>query len=163
MNMKHSCSVLLSSVVFLFAAFPAWAQDPQCQQVGGALMTNIAVIPVGGPFGTNLGPVFGDLKGSVAATILGQNPDGTFNVQHYWVTASGDTIKLAVAHLTPVYPVSNNPNVVAVLWGNYSSDIKGGTGKFANATGHLDYFGIADFSQQTLVLRYRGQVCYGGG
>ena len=161
MNMKRSGSVLMWSVLWLFTACPAWAQNPHCQQVGGALMTNIGVIPVGGPFGTNLGPVFGDLKGSVAATILGENPDGTFNVQHYWVTASGDTIKLSVAHLTPAYPVPDNKNIVAVLWGNYRSVIKGGTGKFLNATGYLDYFGAADFSQQTLVLRYRGQVCYG--
>ena len=35
-------------------------------------------------------------------------------------------------------------------------------GGVSNATGHLDYFGMADFTQQTLVLRYRGQVCYAG-
>jgi hypothetical protein len=154
--------VLVQSVLLLFAAFPALAQD-HCHDVGGELMTNIGVIPLGGAFGTNLGPVFGDLQGSVAATILGENSNGTFNVQHYWVTSSGDTIKLAVAHLTPVYPVPTNTNIVSVLWGNYRSYIEGGTGKFANATGYLDYFGMADFSQETLVLRYRGQVCYGGG
>jgi hypothetical protein len=51
-----------------------------------------------------LAPVFGDLAGSVAATILGQNADGTFNVQHYWVTAAGDAIKLKVTVLIPTYP-----------------------------------------------------------
>ena len=128
--------------------------DRTCTHVGGALMTNIgAVAGV-----TNLGPVFGDLSGSVAATILGQNPDGTFNVQHYWVTAAGDTIKLKVAILSPTYP-SSNKAVVAVPWGHYRSDIAGGTGRFDEATGYIDYFGIADFSQGTLVLRYRGQVC----
>jgi hypothetical protein len=162
MKTKWSSLVLVQSVLLLFAAFPALAQD-HCHDVGGELMTNIGVIPLGGAFGTNLGPVFGDLQGSVAATILGENSNGTFNVQHYWVTSSGDTIKLAVAHLTPVYPVPTNPNIVSVLWGNYRSYIEGGTGKFANATGYLDYFGMADFSQETLVLRYRGQVCYGGG
>jgi hypothetical protein len=30
----------------------------------------------------------------VAATILGRNSNGSFNVQHYWVTAAGDTITL---------------------------------------------------------------------
>jgi hypothetical protein len=49
--------------------------------------------------------------------------------------------------------------IVAVPWGHYRSDITGGTGKFKNATGYLDYFGIADFHQNTLVLRYRGVVC----
>jgi hypothetical protein len=47
--------------------------------------------------------------------------------------------------------------------GNYRSRIKGGGGRFTHATGYIDYFGAADFSQQTLVLRYRGQVCYGDG
>ena len=132
--------------------------DLTCSHVGGALMTNIgAVAGV-----TNLGPVFGDLAGSVAATILGQNPDGTFNVQHYWVTAAGDTLKLKVAVLTPTFP-SSNKAVVAVPWGNYRSDVAGGTGKYANATGYIDYFGMADFSQGTLVLRYRGRVCTPAG
>lgn len=126
-----------------------------CVPVGGALMTNIGAIAGV----TNLGPVSGDLAGSVAATILGQNSNGTYNVQHYWVTAAGETITLNVAVLTPTYPTSNQA-IVAVPWGNYRSYISGGTGKFANATGYLDYFGMADFIQNTLVLRYRGQVCY---
>jgi hypothetical protein len=137
----------------------ALAQDQNahsaCIPVGGALITNIGAIAGV----TNLGPVSGDLSGSVAATILGQNSNGSFNVQHYWVTAAGDTITLKVAVLVPTYPTSNK-SIVAVPWGNYRSDISGGTGKFNNATGYLDYFGIADFQQNTLVLRYRGEVCY---
>jgi hypothetical protein len=137
----------------------AFAQEQtstsNCVPVGGALMTNIGAIAGV----TNLGPVSGDLAGSVAATILGQNSNGTYNVQHYWVTAAGDTITLKVAVLTPTYPTSNQA-IVAVPWGNYRSYISGGTGKFASATGYLDYFGMADFTQNTLVLRYRGQVCY---
>ena len=125
-----------------------------CKKVGGELMTNIgAVAGV-----TNLGPAFGDLAGSVAATILGQNANGTYNVQHYWVMSSGETLKLKVAILTPTFPTSDLA-IVAVPWGNYRSDIAGGTGKFEGATGFLDYFGIADFNQSTLVLRYRGVVC----
>jgi hypothetical protein len=56
----------------------AFAEDQagHCTAVGGALMTNIGAIAGV----TNLGPVFGDLAGSVAATILGQNGDGSFNV-----------------------------------------------------------------------------------
>ena len=50
---------------------------------------------------------------------------------------------------------------MAVRWGHYKSQIvPGGTGKFANATGSLEYFGLADFNQSTLLLRYRGTVCY---
>jgi hypothetical protein len=130
-------------------------QDGHCVAVGGALMTNIGAIAGV----TNLGPVSGDLAGSVAATILGQNSDGSYNVQHYWVTAGGETITLKQAVLKPTFPTSD-PSIVAVPWGNYRSDIKGGTGKFKNAMGYLDYFGIAEFHQNTLVLRYRGVVCY---
>jgi hypothetical protein len=118
-------------------------------------MTNIGAIAGV----TNPGPVSGDLSGSVAATLLGQNTNGTYNIQHSWVAAAGETITLDVAVLTPTYP-TNNKAIVAVPWGNYRSYITGGTGKFANATGYLDYFGMADFTQNTIVLRYRGQVCY---
>lgn len=168
MNLKRFATRMTTGMIFtLLASVPnrlvsmssvamAQSDDPNaiCTHVGGALMTNIGV--VAGV--TNLGPVFGDLAGSVAATILGQNANGTFNVQHYWVTAAGDTLKLKVAVLIPTYP-SSDKAVVAVPWGNYRSDIAGGTGKYAHATGFIDYFGIADFGQGTLVLRYRGQVC----
>lgn len=157
----------LAGVIFSLLAFPpttlihlgpvALAEDgpSACVPVGGVLMTNIGTIAGV----TNLGPVSGDLAGSVAATILGKNSNGTFNVQHYWVTAAGETITLKVAVLKPAYPTSD-ANIVAVPWGNYRSYITGGTGKFNHATGYLDYFGIADFGQGMLVLRYRGQVCH---
>jgi hypothetical protein len=35
-----------------------------------------------------------------------------------------------------------------------------GSGEGQGATGYLDYFGMADFDQNTLVLRYRGEVCH---
>jgi hypothetical protein len=63
-------------------------------------MTNIGAIAGV----TNLGPVSGDLSGSVAATILGHNSDDSFNVQHYWVTSGAETIKLRVAVLSPHIP-----------------------------------------------------------
>jgi hypothetical protein len=128
--------------------------DRRCIHVGGMLMTNIGAIEGV----TNLGPVSGDLQGSIAATIKGQDAQGNFLVQHYWVTSAGDTILLKQAVLKPV--ATSDPNVVAVLWGNYSSDILGGTGKFKNTTGRIEYFGIADFREKTLVLRYRGEACF---
>ena len=141
--------------LMLMASSCLFAQNvPVCHGVGGALMTNIGAIAGV----TNLGPVFGDLQGSIAATIEGQDANGNFLVQHYWVTSAGDTILLKQAVLKPV--ATNDPNVVAVLWGNYASEIAGGTGKFKNATGNIEYFGIADFKQSTLVLRYRGKVCH---
>ena len=155
----HSVVVLLT--IALAFSLPVCAQSGQCQSVGGVLMTNIGAITDGG---INLGPVFGDLAGSVAAKILSANPDGTYTLQHYWVTSTGDTILLKQAILTPAYPVFTamiqNKAIVAVPWGNYKSDIAGGTGKFDGATGTLSYFGMADFTNNTLVLRYSGTVCY---
>jgi hypothetical protein len=156
-----SAAVLLIAFVTGSGGHPTVAAQPRsesgerhCIHVGGMLMTNVGAIEGV----TNLGPVSGDLQGSIAATIKGQDAQGNFLVQHYWVTSAGDTILLKQAVLKPV--ATSDPNVVAVLWGNYSSDILGGTGKFKNATGRIEYFGIADFREKTLVLRYRGEVCF---
>jgi hypothetical protein len=141
-------------VLTLAVAVPL-AQAATCEDVGAVLMTNIAAIDST----YNLGPVFGDLQGSVAAKIVSVNEDGTFTLQHYWVTSTGDTILLKPAILHPV--ATGDPNVVAVPWGSYKSDIMpGGTGKFAKAYGTLSYFGLADVKQLTLVLRYRGSMCH---
>ena len=153
--MKTRSFVLLLAVA-LVATFPIRAQPGRCESVGGVLMTNIGVITDGG---INMGPVFGDLQGSVAAKILGFNPDGTYSVQHYWVMTTGDTMLLAQATLKPTYPTSDK-NIVAVPWGNYSTQTIGGTGKFDGATGTVNYFGMADFNKNTLVLRYSGTICY---
>ena len=149
--MKQISLIAVAAIAMLLTT-AAWAGE--CEVVGGVLMTNIGAIEGV----TNLGPVTGDLQGSVAATIKGQDSNGNFLVQHYWVTSTGETIRLKQAVLKPV--ATSDPNVVAVLWGNYSSDILGGTGKFAHATGRIEYFGIADFKESTLVLRYRGRVCH---
>jgi hypothetical protein len=164
--MKQSRFVQLL-VLSLVLSLPAWAQNPHCEKIAGVLMTNINAIALPtAANGTNLGPVFGDLQGAVAATIIGQDSTG-YLVQHYWVTATGDTIKFNVAHLkpsavTPPPPAAQVPaaDLAAVRWGDYIAHIVGGTGKYANATGSLDTFGLADFTNLTLVLRYRGEVCY---
>jgi hypothetical protein len=152
--MKTRSFVLLLTLA-LAATLPICAQSAQCAPVGGVLITNIAAID--GIY--NLGPVFGDLQGSVAANIVSVNSDGTYTLQHYWVTTSGATILMKPAVLTPTYPTSDH-NIVAVPWGNHSSTISGGTGKFVGATGTINYFGMADFNKSTLVLRYSGTVCY---
>jgi hypothetical protein len=151
--MKH-IGFIVAVVLAMLITESAWAGDHECQSVGGMLMTNIGAVEGV----TNLGPVTGDLQGSVAATILGQDSQGNFLVQHYWVTSAGETILLKQAVFKPV--ATSDPNVVAVLWGNYSVEILGGTGKFKNATGRLEGFGLADFKALTLVLRYRGKVCH---
>ena len=171
--MKRSGFVMLL-VLSLVASLPAWAKDAPklspmfvvCEPVSGVLMTNINAIALpSATNGTNLGPVFGDLHGAVAATILGGSMSAGFDVQHYWVTTEGDTIKFKPAHLKPsqVFPPGTSApaaDVVAVRWGDYIAEIDGGTGRFANATGSIDCFGLADFTNLTLVLRYRGEVCY---
>jgi hypothetical protein len=144
-------------LIALVASVPVWAQPGQCEPVGGVLMTNIGAIDSI----YNLGPVFGDLQGNVAAKIVGSTAT-TYTLQHYWVTSAGDTILFKQAILTPTYPTADK-NIVAVPWGNYSSDINGGTGRFAGATGTINYFGMADFNKLTLVLRYSGTVCYAVG
>jgi len=149
--------LMLLVTLSVVLSLSVWGDNTNCQQVGGVLMTNINLVPLPSlQNGTNLGPVFGDLAGSVAATILGSDNKGGFLVQHYWITASGEQIRFDVADLTPTSAGTN----VAVTWGSYRSNIIGGTGKFKDATGYLDYFGLADFTELTLVLRYRGQVCY---
>ncbi len=150
--MSRALSML--SLVIALLAISASAQVGRCDKVGGVLMTNISAMPFGSE-GTNLGSVFGDLAGSVAATQVSNSP---IKFQHYWVTTAGDTINFAQATLTPA--PTDDPHVVAVRWGNYRSNITGGTGKYSEASGYLDYFGLADFNKLTLVLRYSGIVCY---
>ena len=96
----------------LTAVASAQAASSHCVPACGAFMTNIGAIAGV----TNLGRVSGDLSGSVAATILGQNANGTYNEQHYWVTSGGETITLKKVVLTPTYP-TNDLGIVAVPWG----------------------------------------------
>ncbi len=96
--MKHIGFIAALVVVALLTTTPVWAGDHECEVVGGMLMTNINVIAGE----TNLGPVTGDLQGSIAATIKGQDAHGNYLVQHYWVTSSGETIVLKEAVLIPV-------------------------------------------------------------
>jgi hypothetical protein len=153
----------LIGLVLIVVSIPVLAQT-RCDKVGGVLMTNIGAIAGE----TNLGPVFGDLAGSVAATVMGNDSDGNYLIQHYWVTNTGDTIIFKLATLKPTL-VINAPHQkkdssldgdVAVPWGYYRSYIANGTGKFEGAKGYLDYFGIADFGKMTLVLRYEGKICH---
>src|ERR1035438_777671 len=107
--MKTRSFVLLLTVAFV-AMLPVYADGgSNCRDVAGVLMTDINAIT---PGQINLGPAFGDLGGAVSAQILGQNSDGSFNVQHYWVSSQGDTMKFKQAVLYPVYPIPGNTTVV---------------------------------------------------
>lgn len=163
---------LLLSLVLLVLAFTAvrrrlrpsavaYAQGsssaPHCRPIGGTVMTNLGVVNES----TTLGVVDGDLKGAVAATILsvapGSNGTTVFTVQHHFVTQAGDTILVdqATATTKEVVPGSG---LYAIL--DYPVHIKGGTGRFANATGDFNNIGAADLGTGRTVFRYTGQVCF---
>jgi hypothetical protein len=131
-----------------------WAQfKVHCHPVGGMLMTNFGAVDAN----TTLGYATGDLKGSVAATVLNvaPGPGGTvvFTVQHHWVTESGDNIFTDQARAV-TQPLSQT--LFAVI--SYPVHVTGGTGKFAGVTGDLQSIGEADLSAGT-VFRYTGKLC----
>ncbi len=131
--------------------------EPHCVAVGGTVMTNLGVVGQS----TTLGIIDGDLKGAVAATILNVAPGsgGTtiFTVQHHFVTLTGDTIfsDPATATTKEVVP---GLGLYAVI--SYPLHIKGGTGKFAGATGDLTSIGEVDINAGHTVFRCGGQVCF---
>lgn len=137
-------------------AQPQQASDSSnCVSVGGSIITNFGAVDPN----TTLGPATGDLRGAVAATLLTPpqpGPNGTvlFNVQHHWVTESGDNIYFDHAVATTI-PVSQTRFAVV----SYPTHIIGGTGRFAGATGNLTNIGEADLQAGT-ALRYSGQVCF---
>jgi hypothetical protein len=161
-----SLAVFVSALIASSGGRPAAKAQPQtnrdrhCKSVGGSLITNFGAVDPN----TTLGPATGDLAGAVAATLtapqsgptVGGFPTVIFNVQHHWVTTSGDNIffKPAVAE---TIPVPNSSTLFAVV--SYKVTINGGTGKFAGATGELDNIGEADLVHGT-TFRYSGEVCF---
>lgn len=136
----------------------AVAQNPSphssCQSIGGMLMTNLGAVDDS----TTMGPATGDLKGSAGATILSSEVLGNnlvLHVQHHWVTETGDTLAFdpATATTTPVAP-----GLYAIV--SYPVHLKGGTGKFAGATGNMNVIGEVDLNSGELVFRYSGKVCF---
>lgn len=158
-----SLALLLSAFLANSGSHPAAKAQPQlgsgsnCVHVGGSIITNFGAVDAN----TTLGPATGDLRGAVAANLLGiQNmtvdglPAVLFSVQHHWVTESGDNIYFDRAIAT-TRPLSSTR--FAIL--SYPVTIIGGTGKFAGATGHLTNIGEADLQAGT-VFRYSGEVCF---
>ena len=135
------------------------SSEPHCQPIGGTVMTNLGVVNQS----TTLGVVDGDLRGAVAATILsvapGSNGTTIFTVQHHFVTQAGDTILVDQATAT-TKEVTPGSGLYAIL--DYPVHIKGGTGKFAGATGDFNNIGAADLGTGRTVFRYSGQVCFAG-
>ena len=162
---------LVSLAVFAFAIVGAsgspdrqaqsapGARGSRCTLVSGTVMTNFG----GFDQNTTLGTATGDLRGAVTGTILGSGPGPTnntmvFQVQHHWVTETGDTLSFDPATAT-VVPVPPSQTLFAIV--TYPVHLNGGTGKFAGATGDLANIGEVDLSSGT-VFRYSGQVCFAG-
>ena len=146
---------ILALTAFMVAGAAAQKNNKRqtCQSVGGMLMTNLGAVDAS----TTLGPVAGDLKGSVAATILSTEVIGNnlvFHVQHHWVTDSGDTLSFDQATATTTQVA---PGVYAII--TYPAHLSGGSGKFSGVTGDLNFIGEVDLNSGGLVLRYSGQLC----
>ena len=152
-NTSKAFSVL-AAIVTLIAV--AAAQSKHCTPAGGMLMTNLGAVDAA----TTMGVATGDLKGAVGATILSTEGTGDtliLHVQHHWVTESGDTLDFAPATATTTQVA---PGLYAMV--TYPVHLKGGTGKFAGATGDITNIGEADLGTGRVVTRYVGQICYAG-
>jgi hypothetical protein len=154
---SKAVSVLAAMVILIAAA--AAQSNKHCTPVGGMLMTNLGAVDPA----TTMGVATGDLKGAVGATILsreGTPPALILNVQHHWVTESGDTLFFAPATATTT-EVGPGLGLYAIV--TYPVHLNGGTGKFAGATGDFTNIGEADLASGRIVTRYVGQICYAGG
>lgn len=153
-NASNAVSVLAAVVIFIAVAA---AESKHCTPAGGMLMTNLGAVDQA----TTMGVATGDLKGAVGATILSTGGTGStliLNVQHHWVTESGDTLFFAPATATTTEVA---PGLYAIV--TYPVHLNGGTGKFAGATGDITNIGEADMGTSRVVTRYIGQICYPGG
>jgi len=134
----------------------AFAANPHCSAIGGAILTNV------GGFGqidgspTTMGVASGDLRGAVGVQIVSASADFTsITVQHHWVTENGETLNVDPATLHGTFVA---PGLLAIT--EYKTHLSGGTGRFANATGDTTYIGEIDFNTGHVVLRYSGTTCF---
>ena len=147
-------SLVFVLAVSLALSAAANSQSKKCTPMGGMILTDLGVWDPTSTFGY----ATGDLKGSVGVSILSTQSNGNnlvLNVQHHWVSESGDVISLdpATAYTTQVAP-----GVYAVV--NYQFHINGnGTGKFAGVSGDGSAIGEADLANGRLVFRYTGTLC----
>lgn len=151
-SVSKSKAVLGLLAMVLLAA--ASAQSQSCQAAGGMLMTNLGAVDAV----TTMGTATGDLRGAVGATILSTEGSGNtliLHVQHHWVTESGDTLNFSAAAATTTQVA---PGLYAIV--SYPTHLKGGTGKFAGATGDFTSIGEANLVNGQIVLRYTGKICF---
>lgn len=155
-QLSKVAAVAVSTVLFAIAAV---AQAKSCQSAGGMLMTDLGAVDAA----TTMGVATGDLKGAVGATILNIDPQNNgatliLTLQHHWVAETGDLLFFDQAKATVEQlggPQSSRYGVVS-----YPSHLKGGTGRFAGATGDFTAIGEADLATGQLVFRYSGTLCF---
>jgi hypothetical protein len=146
---------IVALTAFLVAGATAQKNNKRqtCQSVGGMLMTNLGAIDAS----TTMGPVTGDLKGSVSGTVVSTEVIGNnlvFHIQHHWVTESGDTLSFDQATAISTAVATGLYAIVT-----YPVHLSGGTGKFAQVTGDFTNIGEVDLNSGQIVLRYSGQLC----
>jgi hypothetical protein len=133
-----------------------------CKPVGGGIITNFLNESSDQYTNATLGTATGDLKGGLGVNVLAVTPeaDGSlvFHNRHHWVTDSGETILFADADAT-AYPIPAAPGLYAINYGA-GTQIIGGTGRFAGASGTLAVFGAVNLRLGQIVLRYAGKVCF---
>jgi hypothetical protein len=148
----RTLSLALAVTLVLGAA--ASGQAKKCTPIGGMILTDFGVWDSSSTFGY----ATGDLKGSVGVSILSMQQTGNtlvLNVQHHWVSESGDIISVDPATATTTQVA---PGLYAVA--NYPFHINGnGTGKFAGVSGDGTAIGEADLVNGRLVFRYIGTLC----
>src|SRR5664279_5414491 len=114
----------------LVLAAAASAQAKKCTPFGGMILTDLGLPDAN----STMGYATGDLKGAVGVSILSTQASGNtlvLNVQHHWVSESGDIISLDPATATTTQVA---PGVYAVV--NYTFHINGnGKGKLAGVSG----------------------------
>src|SRR5437868_14268456 len=159
MRRTISCfgAVMSLTLLLVSLATPAFPKNPNCSDVGGAILTNV------GGFGqidshlTTLGIATGDLKGAIGVEIQGINSSSTvFTVQHHWVTDTGETLTIDQAEAKGAFVA---PGLLAIT--DYKFHLSGGTGRFAGAIGDMGAIGELDFNTGHAILRYSGAVCSG--
>ena len=160
MQPKIRCYILALCIGLSLSSFTAnaFAGNPHCSDVGGAILTNVGGFGLIDGTPTTMGTATGDLRGALGVQIVSNSPDfTTVGVQHHWVTENGETLSIdaAQAHGTFVAP-----GLLAIT--KYQVHVSGGTGRYAGTTGDISFIGEIDFNNGHAVLRYSGNICSTG-